>query len=89
MSSLGEIDIEPDVCPLPGNMGVERRFCLRTFITGEVSECVYAYGFTESTAPSERIDHEVMLRWMTARGNRYKRVRVLCLAAKAVDRAGA
>lgn len=84
-----EIDITPDACPQPHADSYIPKFCLRTFPTGEISVCPYAYSFTESTVVTERIDTADMLRWMTAHANRYKRVRVLCMLAKSVDRAGA
>lgn len=83
------LDVEPDVCPQPGHGAVTLRRCMTTDYNGRERMCPYLYGVTQATDPGERLDAAEVKRWMIANASRTRRVRVLCLAAKPVDRAGA
>jgi len=87
-SATGGVDVEPDACPMAGHGAGSMRACSRSWAGQGNTLCAYLYGFTEGTDPTERITEADMELWMKGRAMHNKRVRVLCLQARSVDRAG-
>lgn len=81
--------IMPDSCPQEKTRWGIQPHCMYVYGLAEIALCPFAFAFTDHNDVTVRLSPEHITRIMDERAMAHLEVRVLCMLAKPVDRAGA